>query len=266
MTFPVDNIQLGPHTYGPRPRTFGVVLHTTEYADSSVASAEQCIRDQSPGGSLWSGGGSYNFVLTDEGPILSVPYLEAAGGISGDHTPPTQISPRTGKPGTWGPDRYPWLRQMLPAEAYNDPNLYLLQLSVSGKTSELHNYPAIHRIAEDAAEILAWAEVQPEIEDNLVVMGHMNWQTDRSDPGQWFIDLVLEKYAALSVPPVTDPTGPIPTPDRFTDVNKSHPFYADIEWMARRGITSGFPDGTFRPDETVNRGTLAAFLHRALGD
>jgi hypothetical protein len=36
--------------------------------------------------------------------------------------------------------------------------------------------------------------------------------------------------------------------------------------MAARGITSGFPDGTYRPDETVNRGTLAAFLHRALGD
>jgi hypothetical protein len=36
--------------------------------------------------------------------------------------------------------------------------------------------------------------------------------------------------------------------------------------MKAAGITSGFPDGTYRPDEVVNRGTMAAFLHRALGD
>jgi hypothetical protein len=263
------DIELGPHSYGRRPGTYGVVIHTTEGSDTSRVSAMSTISQQSPGGGLYAGGGSYSFIVNDADPILSVPYLEAAGGITGDHTPPSQIVPGSNPPriGVWAPDRFPWLRQMLPAAAYADPNAYLLQISISGKTAELMGYPNVEKLATDAARIIAWAEEQPEIEDNLVVMGHFNWQTDRSDPGQSFIDLVLEKYTELTAPTVPlPPTGPIPPPDRFSDVNKSHPFFADIEWMAARGITSGFPDGTYRPDETVNRGTLAAFLHRALGD
>jgi hypothetical protein len=49
----------------------------------------------------------------------------------------------------------------------------------------------------------------------------------------------------------------------FSDVSESHPFYFDIEWMAHEGVTTGYPDGTFRPSATVARGPMAAFLHRA---
>ena len=211
MSFPTDRIELGPHAYGRRPRTYGVVIHTTEYPSSSLADGLRCIRDQSPGGSLYAGGGSYHFVLTDEGPILAVPYLDAAGGLSGDHTPPTQISPRTGRPGTWSPERFPWLRQALPAEAYADPNLYMLQLSVSGRTALLSTYPSLPRIVDDAARIIAWAEGLPEVEDNLVVSGHLNWQTDRSDPGQAFIDRVMARYAELTAEPAPPPEPSQPT-------------------------------------------------------
>ena len=196
--FPLDRIELGPHSYGVRPNTYGVVLHTTEYPSSSLEHGLQCAHDQSPGGSLFAGGGSYHFILTDDGPILTVPFLEAAGGISGDHTPPSQISPITGRPGTWAPERFPWLRQMLAPEAYADPNLYLLQIAISGRTAELDTYENVVALAADAAAILLWAEGLEEIVDNVVVMGHLNWQTDRSDPGQWFIDLVMSEYAALA--------------------------------------------------------------------
>jgi hypothetical protein len=46
-------------------------------------------------------------------------------------------------------------------------------------------------------------------------------------------------------------------------------FEADIEWMVGVGITTGCNQPTgdrFCPDNTVTRGELAAFLHRALGD
>lgn len=52
------------------------------------------------------------------------------------------------------------------------------------------------------------------------------------------------------------------TVDPFIDVPATHPFCAEIQWMAAEGLTQAYPDGTFRPATTVNRGTLAAFLHR----
>lgn len=58
------------------------------------------------------------------------------------------------------------------------------------------------------------------------------------------------------------------TPPRvspFKDVPTSHVFYREIAWGAKKGITTGWPDGTFRPTKPVQRDQVAAFLHRAAG-
>ncbi|MCC5950600.1 MAG: S-layer homology domain-containing protein [Acidimicrobiia bacterium] len=55
------------------------------------------------------------------------------------------------------------------------------------------------------------------------------------------------------VPPAASP---------FSDVPTSHPFYAPVTWMAERGITGGYEDGTFRPTAAVTRQAMAAFLYR----
>jgi predicted RNA-binding protein with TRAM domain len=58
-----------------------------------------------------------------------------------------------------------------------------------------------------------------------------------------------------------------PEGDTFTDDNGSI-FEADIEWLAKSGITKGCnpPDNDqFCPDDSVTRGQMAAFLVRALG-
>ena len=54
-------------------------------------------------------------------------------------------------------------------------------------------------------------------------------------------------------------------PTRFTDVPFGAPFYADIDWMAGTGITTGYGDGTFHPGEAVQRQAMAAFLYRFKG-
>jgi len=59
------------------------------------------------------------------------------------------------------------------------------------------------------------------------------------------------------------PTSPA-TP-RFSDVPASHPFYAFIEEMAARKITSGCGGGRYCPDDPVTRGQMAVFLIKALG-
>lgn len=48
----------------------------------------------------------------------------------------------------------------------------------------------------------------------------------------------------------------------FTDVTSSTPHAKEVWWLAHMGISTGFPDGTFRPYETVKRCDMAAFLYR----
>lgn len=51
----------------------------------------------------------------------------------------------------------------------------------------------------------------------------------------------------------------------FPDVPPDHFAYDDINWALENGITTGFPDGTFRPEEYVTRAQMAAFMHRLAG-
>jgi hypothetical protein len=69
---------------------------------------------------------------------------------------------------------------------------------------------------------------------------------------------VVEHYMDMCGSGVPD----VPT---FSDVPADHPYYDSIEWAAENGITTGYPDGTYRPDEFVTRGEMAVFLKRAAG-
>jgi hypothetical protein len=51
----------------------------------------------------------------------------------------------------------------------------------------------------------------------------------------------------------------------FTDVSSTHPFVDEIEAIGGAGISTGFPDGTYRPGEPVSRGAMAAFMGRGFG-
>jgi hypothetical protein len=52
----------------------------------------------------------------------------------------------------------------------------------------------------------------------------------------------------------------------FPDVPASHQFFTDVEWMAAFGISTGNPDGTYRPTNPVSRSAMAAFLYRLAGE
>lgn len=51
----------------------------------------------------------------------------------------------------------------------------------------------------------------------------------------------------------------------FSDVPSSSQFADEISWLASSGVTTGYPDGSFRPLGTVNRDAMAAFLYRFAG-
>lgn len=51
----------------------------------------------------------------------------------------------------------------------------------------------------------------------------------------------------------------------FKDVPTTHQFYKEISWLASKGITTGYSDGTFRPGQPINRDAMAAFFYRMDG-
>jgi hypothetical protein len=64
-------------------------------------------------------------------------------------------------------------------------------------------------------------------------------------------------YRLAGEPPFT------PGPPTFTDVSAGHPFFAEIEWMAFKGITEGFlPGPSYRPSSPVTRQAMSAFMYR----
>jgi hypothetical protein len=56
-----------------------------------------------------------------------------------------------------------------------------------------------------------------------------------------------------------------PIASRFVDVWPRSTFYGEISWLASTGVTTGFADGTYRPNLKVTREMMAAFLYRLAG-
>jgi hypothetical protein len=75
-----------------------------------------------------------------------------------------------------------------------------------------------------------------------------------------------EQMAVFLIRALGDFNPPAPGAQRFADVPESNPFYAFIEQMAVRGITSGCGGGNYCPTANVTREQMAAFIIRALHD
>lgn len=73
---------------------------------------------------------------------------------------------------------------------------------------------------------------------------------------------------AETIPTTTNSTGfqttqpPAPT---FTDVPQTHPNYAAIKYLASQGIIKGYTDGTFKPEQLVNRAEALKVILQGAG-
>jgi PKD repeat protein len=65
------------------------------------------------------------------------------------------------------------------------------------------------------------------------------------------------------VTPSGDAAIPDPGPPTFTDVPADHWAYRHIEYAASHGVVQGYPDGSYRPASTVDRGQMAVYVARA---
>lgn len=74
-----------------------------------------------------------------------------------------------------------------------------------------------------------------------------------------------EAMAAFLYRAAGSPAFSLPTTPTFSDINTTHPFYTEIEWVAAQRISTGWDDGTFRPSENISREAMSAFLYRYAG-
>lgn len=86
-----------------------------------------------------------------------------------------------------------------------------------------------------------------------------------SDVDLGTIDLVESVPATTPPPPPASSPSTAPTPS-FSDIPSTHTFVPHITWLAERGITSGFDDGTFKANQSITRGQLAVFLYKLAGE
>jgi S-layer homology domain len=81
---------------------------------------------------------------------------------------------------------------------------------------------------------------------------------------------ILTQQPATITPTVTstsEPTSPTPTECtiQFSDVPPGSTFYPYIHCLACLGIISGYPDGTFKPNNQVTRGQLSKIVANSAG-
>ena len=224
--FPLDDIQLGAPAYGRRQSTTGVAFHSTESTGQDLQTAKNTALWQTTPGN--SQGGSYNFLIGTDGILLSVPYLEASGGIA----PQTNRVPR---------ERYPWIPALIGEAAFADPNAHLVNVALSGRTIDFMNNGYPPEMVDQAARLVVWIEEQDWANDDLGLVGHYHFNSNRTDPGIHFIPLVLARYAELTGAPPTIPEPPTPTREErlakeVTELRKTKPA-AWAKWVEYGGVT-----------------------------
>ena len=101
-----------------------------------------------------------------------------------------------------------------------------------------------------------------EIEDVAVAGVARGWEDKTYRP----LALVSrEAMSAFLYRTVGSPAFKAPAKSPFRDVSTRHQFYKEISWMAAKKISTGWPDGTFRPSNAVTREEMAAFMYLLAG-
>ncbi|WP_123824767.1 S8 family serine peptidase [Kocuria soli] len=114
------------------------------------------------------------------------------------------------------------------------------------KTSPYKDVPTTHQFYKE----ITWAR------SNGILTG---WPDGTFRPQN---DITRDATAAIFYLMAGSPAYTAPSTSRFTDLHPGQQFYKEVHWLASRGITTGWPDGTFRPLNTTNRDAMAAFIYR----
>ncbi len=143
---------------------------------------------------------------------------------------------------------------------------------VAGKLLFLH-----HHNAEGVKDEIVVAEDGklrfPDVPDSLMFSENINWMADNGlttgyPDGTYkpFETVNRDAMAAFLYRLAGEPAFDAPSESPFTDITLDTKFYKEMAWMEATGLSTGYPDGTYRPLAPVNRDAMAAFMNRFVAD
>ena len=211
----------------------------------------------------------------------------------------------TADAGDWGPEpielSYQWLRDGSPISGATNSTYQLaaadegaqLVVAVTGTKA---GYTTTTTISEKTAKIASADDDAPvvtaSLEDGMHLFGSkielsangdasIYYTIDGTDPTVdsevYKEPIELEGRLQLKYIGVDDATNVSDIATRnytldFTDVfegdedTKGTLYFEEIRWAVEQEISKGWPDGTFRPYDPINRDAMAAFLYRLAGE
>ncbi|MDR1711328.1 MAG: S-layer homology domain-containing protein [Propionibacteriaceae bacterium] len=137
--------------------------------------------------------------------------------------------------------------------------LRIIRVKVTGQVT---GYPAESQWSDPVAIYPYYNDVPPTYtfysdinwayENGIVSASNANFEPGRA--------MTRGEMAAYLFRLAGNPSFKAPTNPTFTDVPKTHTFYAQIEWLRSKNITT--VNGQYRPSDSVPRADMAAFLRR----
>lgn len=182
--------------------------------------------------------------------------------IDGD-TLRIQIEGKTEKVRIIGIDTPETVDPRKPVQCFGKEASARLKELLTGKAIELENNPAEDRDVYD--RLLRYVELEGEdIGATMIREGYAHSYRKYPHPRlETYNDLEAEARTAnrgLWADCSTNESAAL-----FTDVVQTHPYIDAIQWGKTTNVLSGYPDGTFQPDKSVNRAELLKIILAAKG-
>lgn len=121
----------------------------------------------------------------------------------------------------------------------------------------------------DLPETSPFADITPETQfyKEMAWMKHAGistgWEEDNTyRPWQ---PVKRDAMAAFMYRLAGEPAFATPPTSPFTDVDPDVQFYKEMAWMKHSGVSTGWPDNTYRPGNDILRDAMAAFMFRLSG-
>lgn len=147
-----------------------------------------------------------------------------------------------------------------------------LQTALKGTLPEGVDPEAAARLLEVAQEAAKPSITFTDVPEGSQFYTEITWIADRGITSGWpdgtfrpVQPIQRDAMAAFMYRLAGEPEFTLPATPSFADVAPDNEFYKEIEWMKAAGLTTGWPDGTYRPGAPINRDAMAAFLYRLNG-
>jgi PKD repeat protein len=152
-----------------------------------------------------------------------------------------------------------------PAHEYTTPGKYSVSLTASmtngSDTETKDDYITVYFPDVDSTH---WAcdEVMACLDANAVKgyddgLYHPEWTVARDQMAVYIARALVSPSGDAAIP---DPE----PPPSFSDVPPTHWAYKHIEYAVSQNVVKGYEDGTYLPGATVDRGTMAVYIARAM--